>query len=76
MKRWRKIDGRAGVRLAPPVFRWPDPAMVPTWLVRRCERAETIDEVRAIVHSYLPPFEEVPVVPHTVFLELRASALS
>lgn len=36
---------------------WPDPPMVPSVALRRCERAETVAEVRAIVHQFLRPRE-------------------
>lgn len=51
--------GRAAVRLRPVDFAmlcdWPDPPMVPTVALRRCEAAGTIVEVRAIVHQFLRP---------------------
>jgi hypothetical protein len=37
------------------IHNWPDPAMVPTVALRRCEQAETISEVRAIVGQFLRP---------------------
>lgn len=38
-------------------YDWPDPPMVPTVALRRVERAETIEEARAIVHQFLRPRE-------------------
>jgi hypothetical protein len=32
--------------------------MVPTWALRRCERASSLEEVRAIVASVLVPIDE------------------
>lgn len=54
-RRPRKIEGRAHVKLRRPSFDWPDPPMVPTVALRRCEQACTIEEVRAIVAQFLPP---------------------
>jgi hypothetical protein len=51
--------GRAAVVLRIPdyavIHDWPDPPMVTTVALRRVEQAETIAEVRAIVHQFLRP---------------------
>lgn len=51
--------GRVAIRLRRPdhaaLHDWPDPPMVPTVALRRCETAETIEDVRAIVHQFLRP---------------------
>jgi hypothetical protein len=39
------------------IHNWPDPPMVPSVALRRVEQAETIEEVRAIVHQFLRPRE-------------------
>lgn len=55
MRKQRKVEGRVGVVLRVPKYRWPDPPMVPTVALRRCEQAVTIAEVRAIVGQFLDP---------------------
>lgn len=50
----KKPKGTVKCKLVVPEYDWPDPAMVPTTVLRRCERAETIEEVRAIVAQHLP----------------------
>lgn len=51
--------GRVAVRIRPIDYAakhdWPDPPMVPSVALRRCEKAETIEEVRAIAHQFLRP---------------------
>ena len=55
MKTPRFAKGRAAARLRPEVDKsqWPDPPMVPSYALRRCEEAKTIEEVRAIVAQFL-----------------------
>lgn len=57
-KRYPKAPGRAWVKKRPYKLDktgWPDPPMVPSYALRRCEEACTIEEVRAIVARFLTP---------------------
>lgn len=54
MKTPRRAKGRVlARRRSIDTSMWPDPPMVPSVALRRCERAETIEEVRAIVGLFL-----------------------
>ena len=59
MRTPRFARGRVLARRRLPVLDWPDPPMVPSIALRQIERAETIEDVRAIVHRYLPERKRV-----------------
>lgn len=50
----KKPKGVVKAKLVAPVYDWPDPPMVDTRALRECERAESLEQVRAIVDRYLP----------------------
>lgn len=56
LKTPRYAKGRVRVRLRPvDKSSWPDPPMVPSWSLRRCEEAKSLEEVREIVALVLEP---------------------
>lgn len=59
-RRKKHPEGAVAARLVAPTYDWPDPPMTDTRYLRQCERAETIEEVRAIVARALPTPRGVP----------------
>lgn len=59
-RRKKHPEGAIPALLVAPVYDWPDPPMVDTRFLRQCQRAETIEEVRAIVERALPQSRGVP----------------
>jgi hypothetical protein len=53
----KKPKGTVKCRLVVPVYDWPDPPMVDSRALRLCEKAESLEEVRAIVNRFLPKVE-------------------
>lgn len=59
MKTPRRAKGRVLARRRPiDTSMWPDPPMVSSVALRRCEQAKTIEEVRSIVALFLSPRSE------------------